>query len=89
MLTGVYLVWGVKVYADAPAIGLGLPFLMIAVGQVLGGPAVGLLIDLVGYQPAFLAAGAVALLTLLVRPAAGTAQELGSSQIDPADEPVR
>ncbi|WP_435106550.1 MFS transporter [Arhodomonas sp. AD133] len=63
MLTGVYLVWGVRVYADRPAIGIGLPFLMIAVGQALGSPVAGQLIEAFGYRAAFVAFALVAVLT--------------------------
>ena len=36
LLTGVYLVWGLRVYATRPALGLGLPFLVIALAQIAG-----------------------------------------------------
>jgi predicted MFS family arabinose efflux permease len=63
MLTGVYLVWGVQVYSDRPAIGLGLPFLMIAVGQVIGSPVAGQLIGAVGYTACFYGFAGVAVVT--------------------------
>ncbi|NRB57967.1 MAG: MFS transporter [Salinicola sp.] len=65
MLTGVYLVWGIRLYADRPAIGLGLPFLMIAVGQIVGSPLAGYLIGGQGYAFCFIAFALIALATML------------------------
>lgn len=65
MLTGAYLVWGVRLYADRPAIGLGLPFLMIAIGQVIGSPLAGYLIGSVGYTVCFVVFALIALATVL------------------------
>lgn len=65
MLTGVYLVWGVRLYADRPAIGLGLPFLMIAIGQVIGSPLAGYLIGSAGYTVCFVVFAVIALATML------------------------
>ncbi|WP_110686022.1 MFS transporter [Salinicola aestuarinus] len=67
MLTGVYLVWGVGLYADRPAVGLGLPFLMIAVGQVVGSPLAGYLIGSQGSVFCFTTFALIALATALVR----------------------
>lgn len=44
-LTGVYLIWGVAALSDRPAVGLMVGFLTIAVGQTLGAPLFGLLMD--------------------------------------------
>ncbi|MDW5376000.1 MFS transporter [Halomonas sp. HP20-15] len=65
MLTGVYLVWGIRLYADRPAIGLGLPFLMIAVGQIVGSPLAGNLISSHGYLVCFIAFALLAVATAL------------------------
>lgn len=43
MLTGVYLIWGVRALSDRPATGLMIGFLTIAVGQTAGAPVFGLL----------------------------------------------
>ncbi|OLO06200.1 MFS transporter [Salinicola socius] len=66
MLTGIYLVWGVRLYSDRPAIGLGLPFLMIAVGQIVGSPLAGYLIGSRGYAFCFILFALIALATMLV-----------------------
>lgn len=65
MLTGVYLVWGVEVYRERPAIGLALPFLMIAAGQVVGSPMAGYLISHDGFVVCFAVFAAVALATAI------------------------
>ena len=52
MLTGVYLVWGVRALPDRPATGLMVGFLAIAVGQTAGAPVFGLLLDWIGAGPA-------------------------------------
>jgi predicted MFS family arabinose efflux permease len=67
-LTGVLLVWGTRVYPDRPAFGVGAAFLLIAVGQAVGSPLVGVLTDLTTAVGAFLAAAATAAAGALVRP---------------------
>ncbi|NIZ09775.1 MFS transporter [Pseudooceanicola sp. HF7] len=43
MLTGVYLVWGIRALPERPATGLMIGFLTIAVGQTAGAPLFGVL----------------------------------------------
>lgn len=43
MLTGVYLIWGVRTLSDRPATGLTIGFLTIAIGQTVGAPVFGIL----------------------------------------------
>jgi predicted MFS family arabinose efflux permease len=45
LLSGVYLVWGLRILPDRPAIGLMVGFLMMAVGQTVGAPVFGILLD--------------------------------------------
>lgn len=77
MLTGVYLVWGIRLYPDRPAIGLGLPFLMIAMGQIIGSPLAGYLIGGQGYVFSVIAFALVALATSLVTYRADGGEESG------------
>ncbi|WP_244151571.1 hypothetical protein [Halobacillus dabanensis] len=35
-LTGVLLVWGIRVFITNASLGIGVPFLLLAVGQVIG-----------------------------------------------------
>jgi predicted MFS family arabinose efflux permease len=59
-LTAVLLVWGTRTHPDAPAIGVGAAFLLIAVGQTLAAPTLGLLSDLTTAPVAFGAAAVAA-----------------------------
>lgn len=52
MLTGVYLIWGVRAVAARPATGLMIGFLTIAVGQTAGAPLFGVLLDRLGVAEA-------------------------------------
>ncbi|MEJ3655593.1 MFS transporter [Actinomycetes bacterium KLBMP 9759] len=69
-LTGVLLVWGTRVFPRRPAFGVGAAFLLIAIGQVLGAPLVGLVTDLTSATWAFCLAAAVAVLGAVARPRA-------------------
>ncbi|WP_110656692.1 MFS transporter [Salinicola halimionae] len=80
MLTGVYLVWGIRLYTDRPAIGLGLPFLMIAVGQILGSPLAGYLIGSQGYAFCFIAFALIAVATMLAGYRADKPSDAGTGQ---------
>jgi predicted MFS family arabinose efflux permease len=64
MLTGLYLVWGIRIFADRPAIGIGLPFLTIALGQGLGAGLAGNLIDAAGLTRTFGLFAAIGVLTM-------------------------
>jgi predicted MFS family arabinose efflux permease len=59
-LTAVLLVWGTRIHPQAPAVGVGAAFLLIAVGQALAAPVLGLLSDLATAPAAFGAAAVVA-----------------------------
>jgi len=67
-LTAVLLVWGTRAYPDAPAVGVGAAFLLIAVGQALAAPALGLLADLATAPVAFGAAAVAAAAGALALP---------------------
>jgi predicted MFS family arabinose efflux permease len=68
-LTGLLLLWSVRLYADRTSFGVGLSFFTIAAGQALGAPAVGSLIDVVGPSAAFVAIALVGLCAVALRPA--------------------
>lgn len=61
MLTGIYLVWGVRTLADRPATGLMIAFLTIAIGQTVGAPLFGLLLGSFGAMPSVATFAAFAL----------------------------
>ena len=48
ILTGVYLVWGVRAMPNRPAAGITVGFLAISIGQTTGAPLFGYLIEHVG-----------------------------------------
>ncbi len=53
MLTGIYLVTGVRLLAEHPSLGPVVPFVAIAVGQSVGSPAAGMLVSGLGHVDAF------------------------------------
>ncbi|MEN3793760.1 MFS transporter [Fulvimarina sp. MAC3] len=62
MLTGVYLLWGVRALPDRPATGLMIGFLTIAVGQTAGAPIFGLVLQGPGMGPAVIGFAGCALI---------------------------
>lgn len=67
MLTGVYLVWGVRALPQRPATGLMVGFLTIAVGQTAGAPVFGVLTAASGAGPAVACFAVLALFAGLFR----------------------
>jgi predicted MFS family arabinose efflux permease len=67
-LTGVLLVWGTRVYPDKPAFGVGAPFLLLALGQAVAAPVVGLLSDATTPALAFCVAALTTVLGAFSRP---------------------
>jgi predicted MFS family arabinose efflux permease len=67
-LTGVALVWSTRLYPQRAAFGVGLSFLMIAVGQAVGAPVVGRLAELFDLGVSFQCCAVVALAACFVGP---------------------
>lgn len=67
-ITGVLLVWGVKIFVKNASLGIGIPFLMLAVGQVLGSMVAGPFIEDLGYTMTFIIYGLIGLVALLLFP---------------------
>lgn len=67
-ITGVLLVWGVKIFVKNASLGIGIPFLMLALGQVIGSMMSGSLIDSLNYSATFIIYGLVGLLALILYP---------------------
>jgi predicted MFS family arabinose efflux permease len=67
-LTGLLLLWGTRIYTDTPAAGVGLAFLVVALGQAGGAPAIGAIAEAFSAQIAFLAAALIAVLGCFIRP---------------------
>lgn len=67
-LTGVALLWSVRLYPDRTSFGVGLSFFAIAVGQAVGSPLVGGLTARVGTPVVFCVWAGLAVLGAMVRP---------------------
>ncbi|WP_188208105.1 MFS transporter [Alkalibacillus aidingensis] len=67
-LTGVLLVWGIHVFITNASLGIGIPFLLLAVGQVIGSSFAGLLISEWGYVISFILYGFVGILAAFIAP---------------------
>ncbi len=67
-LTGVLLVWGIRVFITNASLGIGAPFLLLAVGQVIGSLFAGMFIEAWGYVISFILYGIVGLIASLLGP---------------------
>ncbi|MBO1212468.1 MFS transporter [Staphylococcus nepalensis] len=67
-LTGVLLVWGIKIFVKNASLGIGIPFLMLAVGQVIGASLAGLLIDAFNFMYTFIIYGVIGFIPLFIYP---------------------
>ncbi|MCA1185948.1 MULTISPECIES: MFS transporter [unclassified Saccharopolyspora] len=92
-LTGLLLIWGTEVYTQAPAAGVGLAFLFIALGQAVGARVVGALSEEAGPVTAFTTAAVIAVLGAFIRPAARSGHPrnspVSSTGADRSAGPVR
>lgn len=43
LLTGIYILWGIKIFSKDHSIGIGIPFLVLAIGQLVGSSISGFL----------------------------------------------
>ncbi|MCO4097482.1 MFS transporter [Macrococcoides canis] len=68
LLTGIYILWGIKIFPEEHSIGIGLPFLVLAIGQLVGSIVSGLSIDLVGYKFSFIFFSILSLNSLFFKP---------------------
>lgn len=67
-ITGLLLVWGIKVFITNASLGIGTPFLLLAVGQVIGSIVAGVIVDLVGFAPTFAIYGLIGVISILLGP---------------------
>lgn len=71
--SGAFLLWGIALFPDRPDFGLGLPFLMVALGQTAGSPLFGSVWESAGSATALLSfaalMGTAAIWTLTKAPA--------------------
>ncbi|MFB5660421.1 MFS transporter [Alteribacillus sp. HJP-4] len=74
-LTGVLLVWGIRVFIKNASLGIGIPFLLLAVGQVIGSSLAGLFIGAWGYAPAFILYGFIGIAAVFIGPKKNKAED--------------
>lgn len=67
-LTGVLLVWGIKIFVKNASLGIGIPFLMLAIGQVIGSTFAGLFIDTFNFMFTFMIYGLIGFIPLFIYP---------------------
>jgi predicted MFS family arabinose efflux permease len=67
-LTGVLLVWGIRVFITNASLGIGVPFLLLAVGQVIGSILAGWFIGTWGYAASFIVYGLVGMTAAFIGP---------------------
>lgn len=67
-MSGLILISAAATYYEQPAAGVGVAFLMLALGQSIGGSLVGGLLEGLGAAPAFTAAAGVALISAVLAP---------------------
>ncbi|MFB5664092.1 hypothetical protein [Alteribacillus sp. HJP-4] len=66
-MTGVLIVWGISVFKTNPSFGLGIPFLVLALGQAMGSIFSGVIADILGFQSLFVGASIIGYVTLLFK----------------------
>ncbi len=67
-LCGLVLLWSTRLFPDRPSTGVGAGFLLIAVGQVVGAPLTGALVEGAGHLVAFGVLALAGLVGAAVRP---------------------
>lgn len=67
-LSGLLLIWGTQVYSTQASAGVGLAFLVLALGQALGAPLIGALMSGIGPQGALAIAALFSLSAAFMRP---------------------
>ncbi|WKA56548.1 MFS transporter [Planococcus shixiaomingii] len=66
-MTGVLIVWGITVFKSSPSFGLGVPFLILALGQAAGSIFSGLIADIAGYHALFIGASILGYINLVFK----------------------
>lgn len=66
-MTGVLIVWGISVFKSNSSFGLGVPFLILALGQAVGSIFSGVVADIAGYQVLFIGASIIGYITLVFK----------------------
>lgn len=67
-ITGVLMVWGIRVFISNASLGIGTPFLLLALGQVLGSSVAGAFIGFLDYSWTFTIYGVMGLIATAFGP---------------------
>ncbi|WP_281658482.1 MFS transporter [Halobacillus sp. Cin3] len=68
-ICGLLIVWGIRVFESNASLGIGLPFIMLSFGQVIGSILAGSMIEWVGYAVTFAVFGAISIVGSFLRTA--------------------
>jgi len=82
--TGVLLVWSTRVFAASPARGVGLVFLVLALGQAAGSPLLGAIADAAGLPAAFFAAALIGAAGVVLPPPRRLGGQMSSGERSPS-----
>jgi predicted MFS family arabinose efflux permease len=66
-LTGLFIVWGINLFEQAPSFGVSLAFLLLGIGQSVGSLFAGIIIEKTSYPFAFLLYAAIGLCGLFLK----------------------
>ncbi|MFD1171082.1 MFS transporter [Oceanobacillus picturae] len=66
-MTGVLIVWGISLFKSNPSFGLGVPFLILALGQAIGAVLSGMIAGIMGYHALFIGASIIGYVTLVFK----------------------
>ncbi|ENH96858.1 MFS-type transporter [Gracilibacillus halophilus YIM-C55.5] len=67
-ITGVLLVWGIRVFIRNASLGIGVPFLVLALGQVIGSILAGGVIEATSYTTLFIVYGFIGMTATFLAP---------------------
>ncbi|QHT47935.1 MFS transporter [Bacillus sp. SB49] len=67
-MSGVLILWGISIFKSNPSLGIGVPFVLLAFGQVMGSTLAGRLVDMEGYPFLFILFSLVGMIALFVVP---------------------
>ncbi|MCR8848403.1 MFS transporter [Rossellomorea sp. SC111] len=67
-MSGVLIVWGISVFKSNPSLGLGVPFVLLAFGQVIGSTLAGFIANMEGYPFLFIVFSFIGLFPLFLKP---------------------
>lgn len=67
-MTGVLIIWGIHSFKTNSSFGLGLPFLLLALGQVFGSLMGGMVAGRIGYEGMFILFAMITFITLFFKP---------------------